>query len=408
MRLRRLGPALLAGALLLLFAALPAWALTVQGRVLDQAGRPLAGAYLSDGVAMVVSGPDGAYSLETSEERLVALTAPPGYATGARWWWPAGQAARLGQLRLAAAPLKDPAHPRLVVLSDPHLYDAAAAPAWAGKLDPSVPLRTWRAVAGQVTTIKPDLTLLLGDLAMNADRGDTAYARSQLSLAARAAAQLSAPWRACPGNHDVRYGEGRVDRSLWRELLGPTRSLSFLGPVAVILLDNPGLSTLASGKPRPCGILPEEALTWLRAVAALLPPDTPIIVGSHYPLASPLVGAGPLGKGALVKAPSPAGLALRSLDQNGFQALRLLAGHPLVALLSGHLHAANQAALLGRDLSLSLWGAPALCGRWWQGDLRHGPVAFPPAYLRGKLARGERGWSLELSQVIIQPAEPRP
>lgn len=401
----RLLPALLPVLLLVLLAAAPAWALTVQGRVLDASGRPLAGAYLSDGVGIVASGPDGAFSLESQEGRLVALTAPPGHGDGPRWWWPAEQAAQKGQFRLSAASMRDPAHPRLVVLSDPHLYDAQAAPAWANKLDPTAPLRTWQATAAEVAAFGPALTLVLGDLAMNADRGGPDYAWFQMKLAARAAALLPAPWRACPGNHDVRYGGGQVDNSLWRELLGPTRSLTFVGPVAVVLLDNPGLGARPDGKPRPCAVLPGETLAWLKALLALLPADTPLLVGSHYPLASPLVGVNPLGKGSLVRASGPAGLALRNVDQNGAQALALLAARPLVAFISGHLHAFNQAVLLGRP-PLLLVGAPALCGRWWQGDVKYGPVRFPPAYLRGELVRGDRGWSLDLRQVAVKLSAP--
>ncbi|MBU4574132.1 MAG: carboxypeptidase-like regulatory domain-containing protein, partial [Desulfarculus sp.] len=64
MRLRPVWAARLLLALLLLaVTAAPAWALTVQGRVLDAQGRPLAGAYVSDGVGVVRSGPDGAFSL---------------------------------------------------------------------------------------------------------------------------------------------------------------------------------------------------------------------------------------------------------------------------------------------------------------------------------------------------------
>lgn len=400
---------LLLALLLLLPAAAPAPALTVQGRVVDAHGRPLAGAYVSDGAGVTVSATDGAFSLPSEPDRVVALTAPPGHGDGPRWWWPAEQAAQMGEFRLGAARPQSPDRLPLAVISDPHLYDATAAPAWSGKLDPTVPSRAWQNAVTGISALAPALTLVLGDLAMNADRGEARYARAQMKLAARAAAMLPAPWRACPGNHDVRYRDGRVDDSLWREFFGPVRSLTFVGPVAVVLMDNPGLSTRPGGKPRPCGILPDQALAWLKSVLKLLPPDTPILVGSHYPLASPLVGISPLRKGALVKAPGPTGLGLRNLDQNGAQAMTLLAARPLTALVSGHLHAYNRSLLIGREAVVRLWGAPALCGRWWQGDMDYGPVSFPPAYLRGELARAEGGWSLDLSQVVIKlPAPSRP
>lgn len=410
MRLSRSWPARLLLALCLaLLAAGPALAFTVAGTVVDASGRPVAGAYVSDGMGIALSGPEGTFRLPSKPGRVVALTAPPGYADGPRWWWPVEQAARQGEFRLGAAKPAGPERLPLAVLSDPHLYDASAAPAWADQLDPGLPLRVWQDTAAALKALDPALTLVLGDLAMDADHGEPPYARAQMMLAQKAAALLPTPWRACPGNHDVRYSDGTVDSSLWRELLGPARSLTFVGPVAVVLLDNAGLSTLPDGKPRPCGALGGPALAWLKALLALLPADTPLLVGSHYPLASPLTGMSPWYKGSLVKGPGPTGLALRNLDQNGLQALLLLAARPLVALLSGHLHACNRAALMGRDTVLSLWGAPALCGRWWQGDRDYGPFGFPPAYLQGGLVRGARGWSLELRQVVVKlPAPPRP
>lgn len=398
---------LLSALLLLALAAAPAWALTVQGRVLDAQGLPLAGAYVSDGIGVMRSGPDGAFRLVSDAGRVVALTAPPGHGDGTRWWWPAEEAARQGEFRLRAARAANPERLPLAVLSDPHLYDAQAAPAWSSQLDSTVPMRAWQGAAKAIGALNPALVLALGDMAMNADRGKQPYARAQMTLARRATDMLPAPWRACPGNHDVRYVDGAVDYSLWREFFGPVRSLSFAGPVAVLLLDNTGISTRPDGKPRPCGILPEQALAWLKSVLALLPPDTPLLVGSHYPLASPLVGVNPLRKGALVKASGPTGLGLRNVDQNGAAAMTMLAARPLVALLSGHLHAYNCSMLIGRDAALRLWGAPALCGRWWQGDMNYGPVSFPPAYLQGELTRGGSGWSLDLGQVIIQPS-PQP
>ncbi|MCB2190999.1 MAG: metallophosphoesterase [Deltaproteobacteria bacterium] len=405
MRLKALR--LTATLLLVLLAAAPAVAFTVAGKVVGPTGRPVAGAYISDGVSIARSGPEGAFSLESRPGRVLALTAPPGMGDGPRWWWPVEQAAKSKAFRLSAEPGPSRDRLPLAVLSDPHLYDAQAAPTWSGKLDPAVPMRAWQHTVTEVKALKPALCLVLGDLAMNADRGKPPSARAQMALAGRAAAMLPTLWRACPGNHDVRYSGGQVDYSLWREFLGPVRSLSFVGPVAVVLLDNPGISTRPNGKPRECGILPQEALAWLKALLALLPADTPIMVGSHYPLASPLVGVNPLRKGALVKAPSPTGLGLRNVDQNGALAMTLLAARPLVALVSGHLHAYNRSVLVGRDAVVRLWGAPALCGRWWQGDMDYGPVSFPPAYLQGELVQDKsRGWRLDLSQQIIAPVAP--
>jgi len=393
--------------LLLALSAAPAWALTVAGRVVDGQGRPVAGALVSDGAGIVASGPDGAFSLASAPGRVVALTAPPGLAAPGRWWWPAAQAARLGVVRLAAAPPLPRDRLRLGIVSDPHLYAAGTAPSWAGKLDPARPLRVWRKAAERLREYRPHLVLVCGDLAMDADQGGEARARAQLELAARAMALLPAPWRAVPGNHDARYRGGRVDLSLWRRSMGPARGVFRLGPLAVILLDNLGASTQINGKPRSCGRLPRQALAWLAAALKLLPPETPLLVVSHYPLASPLAGANPLRQRSLVKAPGGSGLALRDVDQNAALALALLRSRPLAGLVSGHQHAFFTASLAAMGGAVNLVGAPALCGRWWQGPMPFGPLSFAPGLLEGRLLRRGRAWRLEVELVDFPPAAGR-
>lgn len=398
MRRRRLS---LIGALLLgLLLAAPAAALTIQGRVLDPRDRPVAGALLSDGVGIIASDAQGRFRLDSAPGRVVALTAPAGMKVIGSWWWPAPVAARQAEFRLAPArPL--PQRPRLAILSDAHLFDASSPPhgKYSPQVDPALPLRAWRSAARGVASFQPHLTLFAGDLCMDADKGDLAHGRAQFALAARAWARLPAPRRAVPGNHDVRYGGGRAGRALWREFMGPARHIYFWGPLAVVLLDNPGLGRLPDGGPRQCGRLPAEALAWLRSALRLIPRRTPLLLVSHYPLASPLAGANPLYPGAVVAAPPPAGLALRDVDQSAALVLALLGARPLVGLISGHQHALYQALIQAQPRPLHLLGAPALSGRWWQGDMVYGPLRFAPGYLRAWLSRDAGGWRLTAQMV---------
>ena len=382
---RALAGLLLACCLLLV----PAWAwaeaslgLDVSGRILGPRGGPVVGALLSDGVDAVLSGKDGRFSLASAPGRVLALAAPAGYRAPQTWWWPVDQAARRPLIiRLKSAP--PPQGPlRLALLSDPHLFDPTAPPARftppADKLD--VPLATWKRAAARLRSLAPDLTLVTGDLCADGDKGPPEHLQAQLALAARALDMLPRPYRALPGNHDVRYHKGRVILAPWRRRLGPARQVFFLPGAAVIMLDNLAIST-SQGKPRNCGALPEEALAWLKNVLELIPPQTPLILASHFPLASPLAGANPLLYQPLVQSLTGPGPALRNTDQQAQKILGLIRDRPILALLNGHEHAFQESYLHARRQTLHLVGIPAFCGGWWRGDRTWGALKFPPGYL---------------------------
>ncbi|KMY68872.1 hypothetical protein AAU61_04640 [Desulfocarbo indianensis] len=375
---RRLFSLLIIG--LILCWALAAQALTVRGRVSDAAGRGLAGALVSDEIGAVASGADGSFSLESREGRLVSLTPPAGYAPPARWWWPAGEAAA-GELRLKLTSRPASERPLVAFISDPHLFDERSGPV-KYPVTPEVarrPLATWARLADELKSLKPELVIVSGDICADADKGDEDHARAQLAIAVKAMAQLPQPARVLPGNHDARYREGRVELGLWRETLGPARQVFLLPGAAFILLDNLGRGQSSKGKPVSCGNLPDEALAWLRRVLPLLPPESELFVATHYPVLTPIAGSNPLHKNSLARSQRDRGLALRDADQN-FRALaEALAGRKLTAFINGHEHAGQQSLIQARR-PFMVYGLPALCGGWWQGDRQWGPLAFPSGY----------------------------
>ena len=67
---------------------------------------------------------------------------------------------------------------------------AALEPAWAkGKsMDPAVPMLTWQRVHGPGARLRnPALTLVAGDMAMDADKGNPARGTAFMEMAAEAA-----------------------------------------------------------------------------------------------------------------------------------------------------------------------------------------------------------------------------
>lgn len=407
--------------ILLALCCAPAAALTLNGQVLDHKGRPVAGAIISDEVGLTMSGQDGRFRLLSQPGRVVSMSAPRRYRADGRWWLPTERAG--GNLVFKVKRIKRAGRViTLTIISDPHLYDAKC-PATYSKPpdpDPALPMRIWSATAKLVRRQNPDLVICPGDMCMDADKGGPEHARRQFDLVKKAADMLPANWRGVPGNHDVRYADGRVDSSLWRQYFGPARQVYLLGPMAFIFLDNTGLGLNPAGKPRPIGELPSRALAWLQNALELLPEDTPLVLVTHYPLASPLAGVNPIYRGGLVlnadtapkaaeanklplfKAISPQGkhgnnvseLALRDVDQRAVQVFKLLAKRTVVGLIAGHQHALYQARLNPISGPLHLLGAPALCGRWWRGDMSYQGIFMAPGYLMAWLSRDQAGWHL--------------
>jgi hypothetical protein len=211
--------------------------------------------------------------------------------------------------------------------------------------------------------------------------------------------RLPAPARALPGNHDARYSGGEADLSLWREHLGPARQVFLLAGAAAVLVDTPAAGSSTRGRPRSSARLSPQALAWLAAVLEAAPEGARLVVVSHHPLATPLAGSNPVRRRGLVRSLEGKGLALRDAAQGAAEALKLLHGRPVAALASGHEHAAWRAELTPRGEAWRLFGLPAVCGGWWRGDRRLGPLAFPAGYLLLRLGPGGRGPSARLVEL---------
>ncbi len=358
--------------------------LRVWGRALDQRGRPLAGVLLSDGVNLAQSGRQGNLRLASGAGRVVWALAPAGWRVRGRWWWPAAQAAQR-KLTIRLAPWRPGPPYKLALLADPHLFRRP------GKAGPS-PQRArdgWLRAAARSRRLRPHLTVVLGDLAGEADKLTPQRGQAQLAWAAGWLRRLPKPWRALPGNHDLVLGTGDP-LAAWRRLLGPARHAFRVGRLLVVMLGNVGRCPDPAGRLQTCGRTSPAALAWLGRLLSHQRPQDPLIVLSHYPLLSPLDGAGPLGPRRLVRLPKGP-LALRHQDQGALQLARLLAPHRPLALIAGHLHAAYELQLFDLGHPWLLIGLPAVSGGWWRGPRPFGPLRF-----RAGLAslRVTRRWGL--------------
>lgn len=339
---------------------------------------------------------------------MVALTAPPGHGDGPRWWWPAEQAAQIGEFRLGPAKPGGAESLPLVVLSDPHLYDASAAPTWSGKLDPTVPLRSLAKDHGRAKGPAPGPYPGAGRSGHGRRKGPACLrprpdgpgpaggglaARSLAGLPRQPRRALRPPWGGLlpvarvpgPGAQpEFRGAGGRAASGQYRHLHPPGRH------------------------PRPCGILPQEALDWLKAALALLPPKLPFWWAATIPWPHPWPGSTPCARAPWCEPrPHRPGPAQRGPERG--------AGHDPVGRPAPGGPAQRPSA---RRQPLGPLGAPsngAPVGR--PGPVR--PLVagghelradrLSPAYMRGALRRGPAGWSLELGQVVITlPRSPGP
>jgi len=104
---------------------------------------------------------------------------------------------------------------RIVVVSDSHFSDRAPEAS-----------ENWASVVDYVAATRPDLVVHAGDLAVDAPTDPT-----ELEVGRARLDQLSVPWRAVPGNHDIGDNVGGADGDpvsattlgAWRDAVGADR-----------------------------------------------------------------------------------------------------------------------------------------------------------------------------------------
>ncbi len=359
------------------------FALVVSGRVTGPGGQEVAGALLSDGYRVAVSDAQGRVRLPTFCDRVVVLTAPPGYVVRGRWWWPARRVGGGHDFRVWAEPSAKLR--RVALLADPHLWPQASSLAARARA-------RWRSLVSRLRLERFDLTIVAGDVLFGLDhryrRGGAASVRRALAAAQEAVAGLPPGSLLLPGNHDVIYNH-RVDLLPWRRVMGPARQVRMVGSVAFILLDNTGYCGELAGRVRWCGRMGPEALGWLERVLRVLPRSTPLVLVTHYPPLSPLAAANPLSPRALARG-FGGKTVLRSLDQSAVRVWRMLAGRRLLAWVHGHLHAYHRSVIPMRRGSWNIIGLPAVSGGWWRGDRKWGPLRFGAGYVVMSWTRGSQ------------------
>ncbi len=162
------------------------------------------------------------------------------------------------------------------------------------------------------------------------------------------------------GNHDlvaVSPKDGsppsKDPRAMFRTRLGLERcyySFDTLG-YHFVVLD----STLIKAQEASYGgwIDPEQ-LEWLKEDLSKLPPSTPTVAVTHYPLLTNFYAAT---VGATQATPE------KFVISNNVEVLKCFAGHKLILVLQGHIHVDE----LIRWRGITFITGGAICGAWWRG-----------------------------------------
>lgn len=276
------------------------------------------------GVARIERGPTG----------IVFVSVPNGYrSVGAFWRAPSPTDSQLTfALRRATAPRVF----RFVHASDTHIAPENVA-------------RT-RRLRALVDSIRPDFTIVTGDLIRDAMSQQEPLARSYFELFDAETRGFASPLWTVPGNHDhfgiiparskVPATHPLYDRGMYRHYRGPDYYSFTYGGVHFV-----ALNTLLPDDSAYYGRVDSVQLAWLKRDLATLAPDVPIVTFNHIPMVSAWeVFAGFTDSpGFVASIRHESGVTRdRHTVANVLDVRRTMTGHPWTLALGGHMHATER------------------------------------------------------------------
>jgi len=301
-------------------------------------GEPgLASVAVSNGVDVVLTGPDGAYQVPDRPGDAVFVIKPRG-------WRPPVDGENLPLFHApggAGAPVDfplrkadEPDDLRALILTDPQ---------------PSSPLEVGYLSRGLVEGVgRRD------DVAFGVTLGDVVYDRPDLFHPVNAAlARIGVPWYSVPGNHDLALGtpDERAAAAPFEAVYGPSTYAFHAGPALFVALDD----VRPLGGPRYIGGLRNGQFEFLGNLLRQTPPGEWVVLLMHMPLFPP----------------DPSGTeTFRAADR--LRLFGLLGGRRRVLVLSGHTHYQRHVmhgpddGWTGKD-PIHEYNVAAACGGFWGG-----------------------------------------
>jgi len=143
------------------------------------------------------------------------------------------------------------------------------------------------------------------------------------------------------------------------------------------------------------GWLDKKQQEWLREDLSPVPPETPLVILTHFPLVSshPSIYRDFLHQSPTSKHEYQGYKVGGSYVANLDQWFSLLGPFKDITFISGHFHLFEEVILKGRDKILRFYCCGAICGKGWEGDndllALYLNISFPPGFLLLTLQEGK-------------------
>jgi hypothetical protein len=326
----------------------------------DAGERALPSVVISNQRDVVTTDASGVARIERGPTGIVFVSVPNGYrSVGAFWRAPTPADS---QLTFALQPAPPPRVFSFVHASDPHIA-------------PEVVDRT-RRLRALVDSIRPDFTIVTGDLVRDAMSQQEPLARSYFELFDAETRGFAKPMWTVPGNHDhfgiipsrshVPATHPLYDRGMYRHYRGPDYYSFTYGGVHFV-----ALNTLMPDDSAYYGRVDSLQLAWLRRDLATIAPGVPVVTFNHIPMVSAweiLTGFADMPLVASIRREN--GITKDRHTVANVQEVRAaMAGHPWVLALGGHMHAAEKLVFQTEGGLTRFEQAAAIVGSWDNGEL---------------------------------------
>jgi hypothetical protein len=355
----RFGPAFLAFLLPAALAAQGTMSVTVfddhNGNGTRDAGeRSIPGVVISNQQDVTTTDASGIAHIDRGPTGIVFVSVPNGYRSVGSFW--RAPAPADSQLTFALQRAPAPATFSFIHASDPHIA-------------PENVERT-RRFRQLIDSIRPDFTILTGDLVRDAMSQQEPMARSYFELFDAETRGLAKPMWTIPGNHDhfgiiptrshVPATHPLYNRGMYRLYRGPDYYSFTYGGIHFI-----GLNTLMADDSAYYGRVDSLQLAWLQRDLATVSPSVPIVTFNHIPMVSAwelLAGFADLSLVSSFRKENGVSRD-RHTVANVLDVFAAMRGHPWVLALGGHMHAAEKLVFQTEGPLTRFETAAAIVGR---------------------------------------------
>ena len=239
----------------------------------DPDERPLPGVVVSNQRDVAQTDASGVARIERGPTGIVFVSLPGGYRSVGPFW--RAPAPTDSTLAFALQPARAPRTFTFVHASDPHI-------------EPKNVDRT-RRLRQLVDSIRPDFTIVTGDLIRDAMSQQEPLARTYFELFAEETRGFAKPLWTVPGNHDhfgiipsrshVPATHPLYDRGMYRLYRGPDYYSFTYGGIHFV-----ALNTLMTDDSAYYGRVDSLQLEWLRRDLATVAPTVPVVTFNHIPM----------------------------------------------------------------------------------------------------------------------------